>query len=72
VCYWPGLVDSSGFLLFDLAVAEYGLDTGDLSLGLDNLAGGLQPLGLALKAKAEQVMLDFLQEQVELLIGLFA
>ena len=59
-------------LSLDLAVAEDRLDPGDLALGLDDLAGGLEPLGLALEAEAEQVVLNFSEQQVELLVGLFA
>ena len=62
-------VDSSSF---DLAQSQDRLDAGDLALGLDDLAGGLEPLGLALKTEPEQVVLDFLEQQIELLVGLFA
>ena len=59
-------------LAFDLTQPQDRLDAGDLALGLDDLAGRLEPLGLALEAEAEQVVLDFLEQQVELLVGLFA
>ena len=59
-------------LALDLAQPQDRLDPGDLALGLDDLAGGLEPLGLALEPEAEQVVLDFLEQQLELLVGLVA
>src|SRR3954465_14025458 len=61
-----------GLLALDLAEAEDRLDPGHLALGPDDLARRLEPLGLALEAEAEQVLLRFLQEQLELLVRLVA
>src|SRR5262249_17344005 len=61
-----------GRLALDLAEPEDRLDPGDLALGLDDLARRLEPLGLALEPEAKEVLLRFLQEQLELLVGLVA
>src|SRR5437016_13870719 len=57
-------------LALDFAESEDRLDAGDLALGLDDLAGRLQPLRLALEAEPEQVVLNLLEQQVQLFIGL--
>src|SRR5262249_21693989 len=61
-----------GALALELAQAEDCLDAGDLPLGLDDLTGCLEPLGLALEPEAEQVVLDFLERELQLFIGLLA
>src|SRR3954453_23104074 len=59
-------------LSVDLAEPQDRLDPGYLALGLDDLAGGLEPLGLALEAEAEEVVLRLLEQQLELLAALVA
>src|SRR5271166_5077413 len=57
-------------LPLDFAEPQDRLDPGDLALGLDDLAGSLEPLGFTLQPEAEQVVLDIFQEQFKLLVGL--
>ena len=41
-------------------------------LRLDDFTGCFEPLGLALKPQPEQVALDFLEQEIELFVGLLA
>jgi hypothetical protein len=59
-------------LVLDLTLPQDRLDTGNLSLRLDDLARSFEPLGFALEAEPEQIVLDLLEEKIELLVGLVA
>src|SRR5262249_31685902 len=56
----------------DFTEAQDCLDPGNLAFRLDDLAGCFEALGLALEAEPKQVVLNFLEKQRELLIGLLA
>jgi hypothetical protein len=68
----PGRRGQDALFAFDLAKAQDSLDACDLALGFNNLTRRLEPLRLALEAEAEQVVLNFPEEQIQLLVGLFS
>ena len=65
------LTHRNPLFVLDLALEDR-LDTGDLAFRLDDFTGCFEPLGFALESEPEQVALDFLEQEIELFVGLLA
>jgi hypothetical protein len=59
-----------GLFSLDLPQTQDRLDSRDLALGLDDLAGSLEALGFTLETKPEQVVLNLLEQELELFVSL--